>query len=741
MKKAVVLQFVAIIGSLIFSANTVFPQEKPDTVKKEITANSDFEQEKTSLLKSFEEEKKQLSIEKKKVEEELEKTKTEIQEIGEAVSSKTLAVKKLKFPLDIIKAVVLPGGTLTYWISFAVDINSIFFFITVFNVLLYFYFREKELFKKYRRVILIILGITLFLSIPAFGAEATDKETAKKRHDPLLEEIKIVNKILKWTELERSIHILENKIKPVINLPKIKTKNPFLKPWNIVPVKSPEYFFTLAALYYENNQKSKANETLMNVIDFPAEVYWDTKLKDRYNNILMNTIFFYMEKKMTSSASEVSQQTIKIIKDVPVLLKLSDFLYQKNMHDSAGGFLNRAMEITSRSSDYLKLADFLIERKRTQDAVKLVEKSIKATKNLEEVIEIIKFGLSKNFQSSVETGIDKGLKLCKSSSDYIDFAKFLIESKRIEDTSRTIKQASNYISSAKDVEKMREDFLKLAEFALQNNFYQEAGDSIEKLWITLKKRKYNFNPHEFRVPPPLILDFENSLPGDEKISLSVYFGAIRQKSGLADVAQKYYEKAVIHDLEKIEKSFGEQIEANPNNFFYLKNLLKMEGKTKRWKEFEPLYARVEKEYLAKITEKQAKEIKELKANAEKELKDIKSSIDENLISIKELKSEKFSLNAKIFINTVRIPFYLVFVFLVTAGIISKSLLEAGKTTRFKVFSFLWKFKESTGWFYILTILGIPLGIILVFIGQLFGNIARIQQDEEKSVVLLEQGAS
>lgn len=705
-------------------------EDRGGTKEDKTVISGGFERKKSSLLSRFDEEKRGIAGRKKEIEEKLEKTRAEVNRLDGEVSQEQIKFYGYKTALNILKSILLPAPL---WISMLADNYSggIFFFITALNVLLYFYFHEKNIFPKHRKIIIIILGIILFFAFPAFGEEKA------LENDTFLEKCDAVSAIMRMGELEKTIRILEDKRIKEVEIPDIKTKNSNLKPWKAVAIDTPEYFYTLSALYLENNEKGKAINALKNLFDLHPSSFARAEYKERYNEMLSGIIFFYMEENMVSAVSEAARKTADIITDVPVLLNLSDFLYQKNMHESAGELQKKATALAAAfTQDSLKLADFLIKRQQVEDASRLLEEALPGghsyarTKPLEDVIGIIQFGLERNLKSVVEKGIQAGIPYCRADvGNALKFAQFLFDNKRVEDTSTALEAAYDSIFSLESPKAIKEGFLEITGFALKNQFFEKAGNATEKFMVALRRLKKD--PFTFYVPSPAVLECEKSLPADEEISIPVYFAAVLQREGLLNEAQKYYEMAVSHDLEKIVEGYGYEIQGHLNHFYYLREFLKSKGDEERWKKMEPIYSKVEDAYLKRMEAEANRDMDAFRERENEEIKRLEASLEEGRRKIENAQVELSALSKKNILSFIQIPVFSVFLFLVAAGIAIKAWQEAKDASRFKAFSFSWKYCECAGWFYVFTVIGVPIGIPLILCGQLFGHLAKIRRNTEK----------
>lgn len=146
---------------------------------------------------------------------------------------------------------------------------------------------------------------------------------------------------------------------------------------------------------------------------------------------------------------------------------------------------------------------------------------------------------------------------------------------------------------------------------------------------------------------------------------------------------------------------------------------------------EPIYSKVEDAYLKRIEAEADRDMDAFRERENEEIKRLEASLEMGRKRIENAQVELSALSRRNTFSFIQIPVFSVFLFLVAAGIAIKAWQEAKDASRFKMFSFSWKYCECAGWFYVFTVIGILIGIPLILLGQLFGHFAKIRRNTEK----------
>ena len=590
----------------------------------------------------------------------------------------------------------------------------IFFPLTILNGCIYLYFRERSFFLLRKKAILITAGLLLFLFlIPALAQGATSEQS-----DPLIDKLEKCEQIMSLTDLQRIIKRLESAESQkgkIISLPETTTRNPILKPLNKVKVGFPSYYITLAAFYFEDNRKGMAVDAIKKIYDRHSYFLDQAQIP-----FATNGIKFLLEQEQIESASQAIPKVLPYIKDVSVLLDLADFLDKAHMDKSARQTLQKAINIASNPDELITLSRFLIKKDRLEDAIRSTGKAIKFTKDLSKLIEIITFSMENGMEDIVTTGINKSIRLTRTLEEYFLMVDFLLKNNRLEQAANILSHAINSIK--KDRKGYAEQLLKLADMALQRKLYEQAVNAVEKLSIYL-----GINAFDYNINAPEILPYKNPLPANKNIALPTYYGILQQKSGFMDTAETAYRNSIDHQLNRIIDSFGFDMKANLNDFYYLWNLYAMKDNYDILSKMDFIYSLLENQYLTNIETVHTSRIEEER----KIISELEEKYKSHLQEMKKIKQEKSKVVIASFLHPARSLSLLSLIIILLIGCSIKATQHAKKLSLYKTYGFISKFIECIGWVDILKVVNIPVGILTIFIAQAMQIFQRHEQYTEK----------
>jgi len=689
---------------------------REERIKYEKTPTDEqFFASKNEIINSFEEKKEIFLKEKEKNQKNIEKSNRKIKSLNASIASSQTNRFFIDRILDFLAYPFFPVLTFLPLLGglFASHfLLMIFFPIFLINIFLYLLIREKEVFKRRKKLtIALFLIILLFFYLPVvFGEEQGQKNLQEKGQTSEIEQkLDNVNALLQMTEIERAIYMLEKKPSTIINIPEIAVSNPYLKPWRIVNINKPEYYFTVGSLYYEIRQKSKAVDELNEIFKFDFRYYRREVYK--YQIMLISLAKFFIEENMLESASKSINSLVTVSRDVALLLDFADYLYQKMMHDSAQKVINRAIAVAENYEDLIKLADFLLNKKKFEEAAHTIEKAIYSAYKLDVLSDLVKFTVEKNMYEQTKKAVERYITYARKTEDFLNLAEFLIGAKMKENASRTVKAA---IEKSRDIDSL----IKVSRFALNNEMYEHAISSIKK---ALEKWRKSWS---YIIDSPNILYISKKLPTDEKITLPVYLGIIQQKAGFFDGAKFSYEVAIIMELDEIIDSFAFKIRGNLNNFFYMKQLWQIVEEFENLKKLNPIFSLLQEKYLEDLKKKNNEQIEQLK----KEIETLKQNQMDLKGQIGKLRVKNIKEQVKFSTHLFRLIAFLTVVILVIIWMVKKSLQSAREVSIYKFFAFVWKFVEVWGWVLVFTVMNFLAGVINILIAQFMQIIQKIQQN-------------
>ena len=546
--------------------------------------------------------------------------------------------------------------------------------------------------------------------------------TQKENIDEFDKKLGNINELLKMSSAERIIYILENTQEKWIELPKIQVKDPFLVPLEgRIQLKSPDYYYTLAALYRHVGVEEKVQDTLQKLNTLSLKAAW---LKDRHTaDIYKNVLNTYIQNNQLVEASKTSLLLINIysaLGDVKGLIDLVMFLTENKMNESAIEAIKEAPVIAKNSDQVISLAEYFIKSQHYSETASIISQAIKRSKDINDILPLVVFSIKHSLSEEVPKAIAKAVELSRDNGDYLSLSRLLFENGRQEESAKVL-------NKAKEKSRKLSELLDISRQARELGFMSIAIDAIVRALI------FDPDSREYNLPPPKLLEVSKFLQSDMPISLATYLGILQQIENQFENANISYKAGVERELDAIIRTYGYKIEGNINNFFYLKQLWQKKHPDKV-KLLMYIYSHLQTSLLNDIRKKEEQEISDLN-NRISQLNERKKEFSNELIGLKSKLRETY---LRITLLGLRDLAILVFFILVIIVCVSKGLQKARSVNKFKFFAFYWKFQESLGWSAVFSVVGVLGGIPAILLSQLMSIIHCIQQSVKKPVGEIER---
>ena len=681
---------------LLFQPNAINAQEKntdnQDIPKAEAIqptpsenenkdSDRDFLSKKSAILEDFKKQKKALDLQAKSLEAE----NKDIQKELESLSSTLL-----------VRAATLLFLNLTNLLP---DLVLWFFPILVLNHFLYLLIRKRDFFIRHRTLVIAafaVFEICFFLPLICSAQETENTLIQKKPTDPFIVNLQEVDRLIKMTPTERNIYILEHTGEESVILENVEVQSTFLVPCEgSIEIKSPDYYFTLAALYRHFGKEEMVTQNLEDLDQLPLELRW---LK-QYASIYPKVLNEYLSKNRLVEGTEVVRRLIAVYgeqKDVDSLIELSAFLIEKEMNASAEEALKEACNVAQNINQVIFVAEYLLKNHRNSELGLIIKQAIDRTGNLDDVMTLLRFCIENGLKEETSRAINQAMKTSESVEDDLALASFLFEKGRKQESAKILDQAREKTTRLLVL-------LAIANVARNQGFLSSAIKCIERAILVDTEEALNYE-----LPPPDLLDTSKFLPSQQPISLPTYLGILQQLERKLEKASLFYKFSLMQDLGAIIQSYGYRIAGNINEFYYLKQLW-MQTHSENMKFLLPIYAHLQENLLKKERLEDKTEIDVLSEKVEQ----LKKQKIELLEARDKAESRLFNISIAISLHALRgLAIFLVIGTIIT-GCTIKGVHSAKLATNFKFFAFFWKFLESIGWSASFSVVGIPFGIPLV----------------------------
>ena len=592
-------------------------------------------------------------------------------------------------------------GTLLFlkWTNFGIDWVLWFFPLLVLNHFLYLLFRRKVFFLRYKIIVItafVALELFFFLPYICSARETAGPPAKNEPSDPFVEKLKEVDRLLQMSPAERNIYVLEHTQEKSLVLEKVDIQDPFLifssQP---VEIRSPNFYFTLAALYRHLGKEEMVVENLKILDLLPLEHRWLSQYAFIYPKLLRE----YLKNNRMVEATSIAKKLIEVYgeqRNVEELIALSTFLTEKEMITSAGEAVKEACAVAYSTEQVLSLAQYLLKNRRNSELASVLKQGLERTRKFQAVVSLLRFCIENNLTEETSLAVIQAIKASTSVQEDLALARLLYEMGRKE-------EAANILEQAREKSVKLSLLMEISRTAREQGFLSIAIRCVERAILTNREEALNY-----QLPSPHLLDADKFLPSREPVSLPTYLGILQQVDKKLEKADLSYKLALTKELEAILRSYGRRITGNINEFYYLKQLWE-ELHPKDLEFLLPIYVRLQENILQQEKTQERKEVGILQAKVE-QLKRQRSEILKERAFV-ESRLSRAALGIGLY--SLRDLAVVLAILAILAGCVIKGIHSAKSVTNFKFFAFFWKFLESVGWSASFSVVGIVFGIPLV----------------------------
>jgi hypothetical protein len=370
-------------------------------------------------------------------------------------------------------------------------------------------FRKKSSTKI---VIVTVVAVVLICTMagPLFADELSQREE-------VLEQLEFAEKVLSLSEYERFIAILESGVAEKVDLPVLASGNPLLKVYTPVFKGSPQYEFTLAALYTHENKTGKAVKAIGELTKRKF-----VRSSAASDTIIANSVKFLIEQKHTELASNAIENLGDNIESVSVLIDLATFLQNNGMQVSADRILSDVIARGRTTEDRVKTAKYFFKMEESDKGSEALLEALRYAASIDEINTIAKIAITFNKDTIVTKAVSKVPKVSDNNQEKMVIVDMFLENGRQEDA---IQVFSKMISQIKrNTDQRLEKLLYLMEAALKRNMLAQALIATNKLSASLRSKKF-----DFVIPFKSNLQNAHDLPNRSKITLPLFFGLLQEE--------------------------------------------------------------------------------------------------------------------------------------------------------------------------------------------------------------------
>ena len=601
----------------------------------------------------------------------------------------------------------------------------IFFPVTLLNIFIYLFYKEKTFFEQRKILIISIFAglLLMFLSGSAFAQEGNSRT-----HIGFHKDLKETANILKTHGSQRYIGILERMPFRTIQIPYIEIPGNQLYIIKEVRAETIEYYFSLGALYLASHQQDKA---VMSIESMYLDHVLPQKIAfEETANILMNGVKFLLEQGRTGKASKAWKAIYMKINDIQQLLQMYDY-FEKNGHpDLAKLSFDRAGLIAKQPDEILTFASLLFKQGFHKRGENALVAAASASRSIEEIERIIDVAIEQDKKDVIFKLAKRDIFTGRKIKDSMRIIDFLLKRQQTEAAESLFSMVINTTLPESEAE-----LLSLMDLAVERSFYKEALVVVEKLAIFLGE-----SAEKYEIPPPAAISSDEQALKSDKVLLQTVYGVLYEKLGSMTKAKKAYIGAVSNRIRQITNTYGYQVPIRIKDYLHLRQLLNKTGDTETLSLLEPIYQHMKSSVVKKSVKSADKpydlgvsERDELQASLKKlnqKIENLEQEFTDKNERLKRERNELRGLRVKLFFKFLRIISIILLLSILIAGAVYKAWQYSKTSASLRTFGFLAKFLECIGWIKTMTVIGALIGIIEVFVGQIMLLFHRLQQDTE-----------
>ncbi len=644
--------------------------------------------------------------------------KNQIEELSKSIGKSEKQLLIMENIRSVVGIVVIPLATVItapFRESYnALSANTVLLIITlsvtVLNLTLVFLFGRVPGFRKkssIKTIAVVAVAVALICTMagPLFADELSQREE-------VLEQLEFAEKVLSFSEYERFIAILESGVAEKVDVPALDSGNPLLKVYTPVHKGSPQYEFTLAALYTHENKIGKAVKTIGGLTErrfIPSSAESDS--------IIANSVKFLIEQKHTELASKAIENLGDNIENISILIDLATFLQKNGMQGSADRVLSGLIARAGTTENRVKTAEYFFGMEKSDKGSEALLEALKYANSIDDILIIAKVAITYNKDTIVTKLVNNVPMVSEDDREKMVIVDMFLDNGRQEDA---IQVFSKMIAQIKrNTDQRLEKLLFLMEAALQRNMLAQALSATNKLSASLRAQKF-----DFVIPFKDNLQNANDLPNRTQITLPLFFGLLQEELNFHSEAESVYSVTVSASLAKIIQSYGNDLPASLNDYHLLGRMWLKDNRTNLLSRLDDVYNILEEQFL-KV---QAGQYEESLNVQQAELETLRKAAEKTTAQLEYRTTEAAAKKYKVLAHTVSIYAIIAFLIVNLLGCGVMSWKYSRNMLEHKTFALVTRFLELTGWLRLMSILAGVSGLASILIAQLFQIVQKIHEN-------------
>lgn len=536
--------------------------------------------------------------------------------------------------------------------------------------------------------LLVGVFVLLLFALPAFGAEP------KKQDAPSLDDdLKTLNHLLGASPAEKGIFWLE-RLEKIGRLAPISVKDDLLTPFQEIRRGSAEYYFSLAALYWETGQMQAAAGALRKIPEAPSQTNTDL--------IYERTIRF-LARESLDGLDEVSRELIPRMQDPVRLASLAAALSRSGHSTIRERAAKQILAITSSVADLAEAMNTSFNEGDKDTGVDLLLATFDRIRSIRDATVVTNVMLTHGLDNYLDRLIARIVAVATDSGSLLSLAGMVFDAGRPEWGRRLLMESIKRLRAVDDLKAIADFCLKRAEYQL----------AIQLLEYAI--RQYGTEVATIPLPDPHLLFPKEGLPGDDFVSLAVLLANLNVYTTLVAGAGPAYDRSAHDEVTKILDAAAFEFPADLRSLFYVQRYWREQREDGRLSLLREPYKRLLDSSLSALGERHAQELSRLRQTRDEstaKLRDLRSRVAATAPELRRTQRAIFFWHC-------RLGALVIAVIAILVGCGNYAWLHALPFARFRTYAFFWRFTEALGWVSVLSVIAAPAGVVQMVVSQLF----------------------
>jgi tetratricopeptide (TPR) repeat protein len=579
--------------------------------------------------------------------------------------------------------------------------------LMLFVLMLYLHIRlaQKDFYSK-RKAVVNIAVVFFLLALPVSGSAQERGELDTK----LVE----AQYIMGLSEVERYIRVLDGSDSPAFLLPAFTFDGALLTPYRQFRADTAEHFYTLAALNAHAGYTAAAIKSLERISD--GRIQFDDRAAN-VSHITLSGARYLIRHEQYDLANELLKANLDTIPDAQTLIALYAVFARAEQPSSTRAIADDVLASARSYDDLMMLSGQFAGKGQANRANPVVSKAVASVASLEQAEAAVEVALASDDPGLLTALLARSAEVLRDVDEYFALSDLLIERGRKQAGERFVAglidsmgRDQTMLLDGRSVEATN----ALAYISIQclaRGRVEQAADAAQKLAVLLGPARFSYV-----MPIPESDPLVRGLHDPSNVTLLLYYGLLNERMGLHDKALTVYRQGAADLVEMLVDSNGLDYHHLLNQMVLLGGALKRAGDTRTLALVDELLVSLE---ALDITDRE-RQI----AVPEAALRQSIQSLEEQVAGLQQAAADEKARDdgwlAKLhggFALVLRFVLLLTLPLLVLAGILAVALRYMSSMRNHRIHAFVAKVFESVGWVYTLTLVGIPIGLPLVFVAQ------------------------